>query len=114
MTERPADDRVGGTPARPITFFNWVRSEESFSREACDWIVEIGSSQPANLGGVGDGKLGERRQSVVHRIVSSERTEELYRRLEGLAHRINEKHYGLEIHGILPPDYVEYHAGFGR
>jgi PKHD-type hydroxylase len=106
-------------PHRPLTFFNWVRSEESFSREACDWIVALGSSSQANLGGVGDGKLGggrlaERRQSFVHRIHADERTAAFHSQLEGLAYRINDRHYGLEIDGIVPPDYIEYHAGFGH
>ena len=106
MTGQPVD--------RPITFFNWVKSEESFSLEACDWIVALGASYQASLGGVGDSKLGERRQSFVHRIAFDDQTEKFRRQLEGLAHRINEKHYGLDIHGILPPHYIEYHAGFGR
>lgn len=99
---------------RPVRLLGWVRADVTLGGEECDAIGALGSSFVRDSAKVGDAAYGHRRRCTIQRIVPGPASSALLLRLHGLCVAINDAAFGLDIGGILPPDYVEYSAGFGH
>src|SRR6185312_12240573 len=52
--------------------------------------------------------------TIVRRIERDDRSAALWDRLYALVQEINDKYFGLDVNGILPPECISYVPGFGH
>lgn len=99
-----------------LRFLNWTQWDERLTDEQCDWIVDIGKSFEEGLASaLGEEETEEKtRLGYLHRIQVNEASKPLYELLYQLITSINERYYGFDLKGIIPADFIEYHADFGR
>lgn len=95
---------------------DWVVCARRLSLAACNDLVALGRSYPADAPTVvGQDVLHNHRVGIVHMLPADARTRAVYDLLWRVAEDATQRHYRLAISGITRmPHYVEYHGGRGH